>query len=141
VRSAGAQAGRVACAPHRQALCITLKHINSQVYSCCCASTLLMQSASSACACAHVHTGTAGGEAQQSDIRQLLRELELKKAKLNELKGESRRLDGCIARARDDNTDAQRLTPGPCAEEHNYIQVSSCRHLQQRCIVLCGVAK
>ncbi len=30
--------------------------------------------------------GTAGGEAQQTEIRQLLKELELKKAKLNELK-------------------------------------------------------
>lgn len=30
--------------------------------------------------------GTAGGEGQQADIKQLLKELEVKKAKLNELK-------------------------------------------------------
>jgi hypothetical protein len=38
--------------------------------------------------------GTTGGEAQQSDIQQLLRELEMKKAKLNELKGEAHRYWG-----------------------------------------------
>jgi hypothetical protein len=44
-------------------------------------------------AIAHVKgsAGTAGGEAQQADIQQLLRELEMKKAKLNELQGEAQR--------------------------------------------------
>jgi hypothetical protein len=35
--------------------------------------------------------GTAGGEAQQNDIKSLRREIELKKAKLNELKEETKR--------------------------------------------------
>lgn len=69
--------------------------------------------------------GTAGGEAQQADIRQLLTELELKKSKLNELKGESRRLENTINKLRDDNTDAERLTPGDMLEENVYIQVHS----------------
>eukprot|EP00775_Hariotina_reticulata_P005882 gene5882-6123_t len=67
-------------------------------------------------------SGTAGGEAQQADIRQLLKELELKKAKLNELKGESRKAEASIAKMRDDDTDAQRLTPDDCMEENAYIQ-------------------
>eukprot|EP00877_Chromochloris_zofingiensis_P014096 jgi/Chrzof1/8940/Cz03g30020.t1 len=73
---------------------------------------------------AHVkaEAGTAGGEAQQADIRQLLTELELKKSKLNELKGESRRLENTINKLRDDNTDAERLTPGDMLEENVYIQ-------------------
>eukprot|EP00879_Flechtneria_rotunda_P017327 GHRR01018151.1.p1 GENE.GHRR01018151.1~~GHRR01018151.1.p1 ORF type:complete len:898 (+),score=438.17 GHRR01018151.1:161-2854(+) len=66
--------------------------------------------------------GTAGGEAQQADIRQLLKELELKKAKLNELKGESRKAGFAIAKMRDDDTDAQRLTPDDCVQENAYIQ-------------------
>ncbi len=70
-----------------------------------------------------VHAGTAGGEAQQADITQLLKELELKKAKLNELRGESRKAEADIARCRDDDTDAQRLTPDGCVVENNYIQV------------------
>ncbi|KAF6261763.1 hypothetical protein COO60DRAFT_1636588 [Scenedesmus sp. NREL 46B-D3] len=67
-------------------------------------------------------SGTAGGEAQQADIRQLLKELELKKAKLNELKGDSRKTDAAIAKMRDDDADAQRLTPDDCVEENAYIQ-------------------
>ncbi|KAF8062960.1 hypothetical protein HT031_003799 [Scenedesmus sp. PABB004] len=59
--------------------------------------------------------GTAGGEAQQADIRQLLKELELKKAKLNELKGDSRKAGAAIARVRDADADAQRLTPDGCS--------------------------
>jgi hypothetical protein len=70
-------------------------------------------------------TGTAGGEAQQADIRQLLKELELKKSKLNELKGDSRKAEASIARIRDDDTDAQRLTPDGCVEETTYIQVGA----------------
>jgi cell division protein FtsB len=70
--------------------------------------------------------GTAGGEAQQADIRQLLKELELKKAKLNELKGDSRKTESAIAKIRDDDTDAQRLTPDDCVEENAYIQVWCC---------------
>jgi hypothetical protein len=38
-------------------------------------------------------TGTAGGEAQQADIKSLRKEIELKKAKLNELKEESKRCE------------------------------------------------
>jgi hypothetical protein len=67
--------------------------------------------------------GTAGGEAQQADITQLLKELELKKAKLNELRGDSRKAEADIAKIRDDDTDAQRLTPDGCVVENNYIQV------------------
>eukprot|EP00878_Enallax_costatus_P035713 GHUV01039918.1.p1 GENE.GHUV01039918.1~~GHUV01039918.1.p1 ORF type:complete len:245 (+),score=71.35 GHUV01039918.1:584-1318(+) len=70
-------------------------------------------------------TGTAGGEAQQADIKQLLKELELKKAKLNELKGESRKNESAIAKIRDDDTDAQRLTPDDNIDENSYIQVGS----------------
>ena len=40
---------------------------------------------------ARQEAGTAGGEAQQADIRQLMRELEMKKTKLNEMKQETRR--------------------------------------------------
>jgi hypothetical protein len=39
----------------------------------------------------HLHAGTAGGEAQQTDIRSLRKEIELKKAKLNELREETKR--------------------------------------------------
>lgn len=74
------------------------------------------------------HAGTAGGEAQQADIRQLLKELELKKAKLNELKTEARRAEEAIGRARDDATDAQRLTPDGCLAENAYIQVRTHMH-------------
>jgi hypothetical protein len=56
-----------------------------------------------------------------------LKELELKKAKLNELRRESRKAEAEIARCRDDDTDAQRLTPDGCVVENNYIQVSACR--------------
>lgn len=56
--------------------------------------------------------GTAGGEAQQNDIRSLRREIELKKVKLNELREETKRKENSISRVRDDRTDAQRLTPG-----------------------------
>ncbi|KAI8463263.1 MAG: hypothetical protein J3K34DRAFT_527117, partial [Monoraphidium minutum] len=75
-------------------------------------------------AIAHVKgsAGTAGGEAQQSDIQQLLRELEAKKAKLNELQGEAQRLGNHLQKLRDDNTDAQRMTPGDMLEENAYIQ-------------------
>jgi len=72
-----------------------------------------------------LRSGTAGGEAQQADITQLLKELELKKAKLNELRGESRKAEADIAKIRDDDVDAQRLTPDGCIVENNYIQVSS----------------
>ena len=72
------------------------------------------------------NAGTAGGEAQQADITQLLKELELKKAKLNELRGDSRKAEADIAKIRDDDVDAQRLTPDGCVVENNYIQVS-CR--------------
>jgi cell division protein FtsB len=75
----------------------------------------------------HVPAGTAGGEAQQADVRQLLKELEIKKAKLNELKGDSRKTEAAISKIRDDDTDAQRLTPDDCVEENAYIQVcASC---------------
>eukprot|EP00882_Tetradesmus_deserticola_P013923 GHRQ01014789.1.p1 GENE.GHRQ01014789.1~~GHRQ01014789.1.p1 ORF type:complete len:353 (+),score=107.44 GHRQ01014789.1:1145-2203(+) len=70
----------------------------------------------------HAPAGTAGGEAQQADIRQLLKELEMKKAKLNELKGDSRKTDAAIAKMRDDDADAQRLTPDDCLQENAYIQ-------------------
>jgi hypothetical protein len=41
--------------------------------------------------------GTAGGEAQMNDIRSLRKEIELKKAKLNELREETKR---CVATCR-----------------------------------------
>ncbi|KAG2493525.1 hypothetical protein HYH03_008339 [Edaphochlamys debaryana] len=66
--------------------------------------------------------GTAGGEAQQNDIRSLRRELELKKAKLNEIREEVRRKEKGLAKGRDDNTDAVRLTPGELSGESAYIQ-------------------
>lgn len=65
--------------------------------------------------------GTAGGEAQQADIRQLMKELELKKAKLNELREGSRANEGMLNKLRDDNEDAARLTPGGLSEEQAYI--------------------
>lgn len=89
----------------------------------------------------HCCVGTAGGEAQQADIRQLLKELELKKAKLNELKGESRKTEGSIAKIRDDDTDAQRLTPDDCVQENAYIQVGcQCNgFLQQRKLLMAAL--
>ncbi|PNH05351.1 hypothetical protein TSOC_008393 [Tetrabaena socialis] len=66
--------------------------------------------------------GTAGGEAQQNDIKSLRRELELKKTKLNELHEEVRRKELHLNKGRDENTDAQRLTPGELSEEQAYIQ-------------------
>jgi uncharacterized membrane protein len=71
----------------------------------------------------HPPAGSAGSEAQQADIRQLLKELELKKAKLNELKGQSRKAEGQLAKLMDDNTDAVRLTPDDMLQEKAYIQV------------------
>lgn len=47
----------------------------------------------------------------------------MKKAKLNELRGDSRKAEADIAKIRDDDTDAQRLTPDGCVVENNYIQV------------------
>jgi hypothetical protein len=49
----------------------------------------------------------------------------MKKAKLNELKGESRKADTELAKLRDDNTDAVRLTPDAMIQENAYIQVKS----------------
>ncbi|GIL76072.1 hypothetical protein Vretimale_5681 [Volvox reticuliferus] len=66
--------------------------------------------------------GTAGGEAQQNDIKTLRRELELKKAKLNELREEVRRKESMFNKNRDTNTDCVRLTPGELSEEQAYIQ-------------------
>eukprot|EP00955_Chlamydomonas_euryale_P116450 366417-Chlamydomonas_euryale.AAC.18 len=65
--------------------------------------------------------GTAGGEAQQNDIKQLRKELELKKAKLNELSEETRRKEKSLDRQRDENTDAVRMTPAAMSEENDYI--------------------
>mmetsp|Transcript_13769 Transcript_13769/g.29648 ORF Transcript_13769/g.29648 Transcript_13769/m.29648 type:complete len:722 (-) Transcript_13769:508-2673(-) len=79
---------------------------------------VLMQSILSAKA----QAGTAGGEAQQNDIKMLRRELELKKAKLNELHEETRRKEGTLSKMKDDNTDAARLTPAELSEEQAYIQ-------------------
>lgn len=66
--------------------------------------------------------GTAGGEAQQTDIKALRKELELKKAKLNELREEVRRKESILNKNRDTNTDCARLTPGELSEEQAYIQ-------------------
>lgn len=46
----------------------------------------------------------------------------MKKAKLNELRMEVTRKEGTVKKTRDDNTDAQRLTPGELSEEKAYIQ-------------------
>jgi chromosome segregation ATPase len=67
-------------------------------------------------------SGTAGGEAQQNDIKSLRREIELKKAKLNELSSDVRRQELGLSKRRDDNTDATRLTPGELSEERAYVQ-------------------
>ena len=69
-----------------------------------------------------LHAGTAGGEAQDNDIKCLRRELELKKAKLNELRVETKRKDKLVATMHDDKTDAARLTPGELSEETIYSQ-------------------
>ena len=66
--------------------------------------------------------GTAGGEAQQNDIKSLRKELEMKKSKLNELQVEIKRKEKLIARLKDDNRDASRMTPEELADEQNYIQ-------------------
>jgi hypothetical protein len=72
--------------------------------------------------CLLTWSGTAGGEAQQNDVKSLRRELELKKAKLNELAEETKRKEKLMSTLRDDNTDASRLTPGELSEETDYIQ-------------------
>ncbi|GAX81127.1 hypothetical protein CEUSTIGMA_g8561.t1 [Chlamydomonas eustigma] len=79
---------------------------------------VLMHSISSAKA----QIGSAGGDAQQNDIKILRRELELKKARLNELALETKRKEQMIARTKDDNTDAARLTPEQLEDEMLYIQ-------------------
>lgn len=68
------------------------------------------------------HPGTAGGEAQQNDIKVLRRELELKKTKLNELREEARRKELLLSRNQDDNTDASRMTPGELSEEQAFVR-------------------
>jgi hypothetical protein len=65
--------------------------------------------------------GTAGGEAQQNDIKQLRRELELKKSKLNELCEETRKKEAVVAKLKDDNTDCTRLTPEQLSGESDYV--------------------
>lgn len=74
-------------------------------------------------AATNAEVGSAGGEAQQNDIRYLQRELDLKKAKLNELKEEARRKDTSLAKMRDDQTDAKRMTPPELSEQAAYIEV------------------
>lgn len=71
---------------------------------------------------ARAQAGTAGGEAQQNDIKSLRKELEMKKSKLNEIQVEIRRKEKLISRLQDDNRDASRMTPEELAEEQNYIQ-------------------
>ena len=66
--------------------------------------------------------GTAGGDGQQNDIRMLRKELEMKKARLNELAEEIRRKEKLAARMKDDNVDAARLTPEQLEDEVAYIQ-------------------
>lgn len=68
------------------------------------------------------HPGTAGGEAQQNDIKVLRRELELKKTKLNELREEARRKEMLLSRNQDDNIDASRMTPGELSEEQAFVR-------------------
>jgi len=52
--------------------------------------------------CSHAwNAGTAGGEAQHNDIKCLRREIELKKAKYNELLEETRRCGGWCRLRRD----------------------------------------
>ncbi|MEW5300191.1 MAG: hypothetical protein WDW36_003138 [Sanguina aurantia] len=65
--------------------------------------------------------GTAGGEAQQNDIKVLRRELELKKTKLNELREEARRKELLLSRNQDANIDASRMTPGELSEEQAFV--------------------
>ncbi|KAK9808645.1 hypothetical protein WJX72_001158 [[Myrmecia] bisecta] len=55
--------------------------------------------------------GKAGGELQQDDIRRLRKEMELKKEKLNELRLESTRLEGHIARLSVTSRDCSKLMP------------------------------
>ncbi|KAG1673703.1 hypothetical protein FOA52_010572 [Chlamydomonas sp. UWO 241] len=78
---------------------------------------MLMQSIASA----KGQSGTAGGEAQQNDIKQLRKELEMKKSKLNELSEETRRKTKVLSKHGDDSTDAKRLTPTSHSEENDYI--------------------
>jgi len=80
--------------------------------------------------------GTAGGEAQHNDIKSLRREIEMKKAKLNELREETRRKENAINKINDEKTDAKRLTPGELSEENNYIQ-----QLQDKMFTPCAYPK
>jgi len=82
----------------------------------------------SSIASSRAQAGTAGGEAQQNDIKSLRKELEMKKSKLNELQVEIKRKEKLIARLKDDNRDASRMTPEELADEQNYIQqvIRSC---------------
>eukprot|EP00798_Chlamydomonas_sp_ICE-L_P004200 gene4200-14305_t len=57
-------------------------------------------------------------EKQQNDIRLLRKEIEMKKSRINEVNEETKRSQKGLARMKDDNTDAARLTP----EEEAYIK-------------------
>ena len=48
--------------------------------------------------------------------------MELKKAKLNELREETRRKEATMAKVNDETADARRMTPGELSEEKEYIQ-------------------
>lgn len=48
--------------------------------------------------------------------------MELKKAKLNELREETRRKESTVNKMGDDSTDCKRLTPEELSEEQAYIQ-------------------
>ncbi|GMH32341.1 hypothetical protein BSKO_00175 [Bryopsis sp. KO-2023] len=66
--------------------------------------------------------GMAGGEAQQADIKQLMKEMELKKQKLNELKEETRACDGELDYLRNDSSDCRKMMTTDCDSEMGYIQ-------------------
>jgi septal ring factor EnvC (AmiA/AmiB activator) len=67
-------------------------------------------------------TATAGGEAQQGQIVQLEKELELKKLKLNELRTECKRLDNSCKEFKTQIKDAMLLTPGGYEGEYTSIK-------------------
>ncbi|CAD7697333.1 unnamed protein product, partial [Ostreobium quekettii] len=66
--------------------------------------------------------GTAGGEAQQNDIKQLVKELELKKQKLNELTQESQQKENLLDHLKNTSVDCKKMMTSDSSAEIAYIQ-------------------
>lgn len=66
--------------------------------------------------------GTAGGEAQEVNIKQLRQEIAMKKAKVNDMRLEAARKEVELKKRQDENTDCELLTPDGAGAQMAYIE-------------------